>query len=129
MENNLTPGQIRYRRFVIGYQKYRQKNREKLREANKLYKRLYGHSKEHFGGLRKEVLERDNYQCVLCGMSNEAHLEKWGRKITIDHIDGNGRYSKKPNNTMENLQTLCLSCHGRKDQLRSLRKQEEDEGY
>src|SRR3990167_2056008 len=121
MENNLTPGQIRYRRFVIGYQKYRQKNREKLREANKLYKRLYGHSKEHFGGLRKEVLERDNYQCVLCGMSNEAHLEKWGRKITIDHIDGNGRYSKKPNNTMENLQTLCLSCHGRKDQLRSLR--------
>ncbi len=32
------------------------------------------------------------------------------KKYEIDHRD-----KDRSNNTMENLQTLCLSCHGRKD--------------
>lgn len=46
------------------------------------------------------------------------HKEKWGRPITIDHKDRD-----KKNNTMKNLWTLCLSCHGKKDQLPQLRVQ------
>ena len=68
-------------------------------------------------GLRKQVLERDKYRCRMCGMSDAEHKEKWGRPITIDHRDRN-----RKNNTMANLWTLCLSCHGRKDQLPRLRQ-------
>lgn len=62
------------------------------------------------GGNRLAVLLRDNYQCVQCQMTDAQHKEKWGRPITIDHKDRN-----RENDSMENLQTLCLSCHGRKD--------------
>lgn len=73
--------------------------------------------KMRFGGNRIAVLERDKYACVKCGMSNDTHKQKWGREITIDHIDNQGRYSNIQNNNMDNLITLCLSCHGRKDSL------------
>lgn len=62
------------------------------------------------GGLRKAVLDRDAWACVKCGMTAEQHLARWGRPITIDHVNRD-----RTINTMENLQTLCLSCHGGKD--------------
>lgn len=62
------------------------------------------------GGLRESVLERDNWACVKCGMTADEHLARWGRPITIDHID-----KDRTRNVMENLQTLCLPCHGGKD--------------
>jgi hypothetical protein len=44
-------------------------------------------------------------------------MVKYNRDITVDHIDGNGRRKPKhlKNNSLDNLQTLCLSCHGKKD--------------
>lgn len=62
------------------------------------------------GGKRFDVLTRDEYQCVYCGMSDLEHKSRWGRPITVDHKDKN-----RKNNDMGNMQTLCLSCHGRKD--------------
>lgn len=62
------------------------------------------------GKKRIAVLERDDYCCVACGMHDLEHKKKWGRPITIDHKDRDRR-----NNSLDNLQTLCLSCHGRKD--------------
>ena len=70
---------------------------------------------ERFGGNREKVLERDNYSCQKCGMTNAEHIKKWNRSITIDHIDRNGRFSKYKNNDMSNLMTLCIKCHGIKD--------------
>jgi hypothetical protein len=64
------------------------------------------------GGLRKAVLERDGYTCVVCRMTDAQHKERWNRPITIDHKDKNRKH-----NTMDNLQTLCLSCHQKKDQV------------
>lgn len=64
----------------------------------------------NYGGLRKRVLERDGYKCLHCGMTDAEHRQKWGRPITLDHKDRNRKH-----NTMENLQTLCLKCHGKKD--------------
>lgn len=68
-----------------------------------------------FGGNREIALERDNWTCQECGMNNEQHILLFGRSITVDHIDGNGRNSNTQNNSLDNLITLCLRCHGRKD--------------
>jgi hypothetical protein len=43
-------------------------------------------------------------------MTDAAHKARWGRPITVDHKDRD-----KANNTLDNLQTLCLPCHGKKD--------------
>ena len=103
-------------------QTYRKENKDKIaqwREENK-YKCRECMEEKRFGGNRKKVLLRDNFECVICGISNEEHKKKFNRNITIDHIDGNGRNSKKPNNDMGNLRTLCLSCHGSIDGKRGI---------
>ena len=59
-----------------------------------------------FGRDPKIIFERDIWRCLICKSNND---------LTIDHIDGNGRHSKKPNNNINNLRTLCRKCHGRVD--------------
>ena len=51
--------------------------------------------------LRKEVMERDVWKCVLCGDGGE---------LEVDHIKS---YSKYPELRFEktNLRTLCKPCH------------------
>lgn len=73
-----------------------------------------------FGGNRETVIQRDNEKCISCDMSRHEHKIKYSRDITVDHIDGNGRNKTKleKNNSLENLQTLCLPCHTRKDKAR-----------
>ena len=88
---------------------YRLDNLERKRQADKDY-----HDKISFNGVKAQVLERDNHTCVSCGMNEQAHIKKWGYRISVDHIDGN-----RNNNILENLQTLCLSCHGTKDNIRA----------
>lgn len=68
-----------------------------------------------FGGMREDVILRDNSRCVKCNITRQEHTNKYGRDITVDHIDGNGRNAANKNNDIGNLQTLCLGCHGRKD--------------
>ena len=70
-----------------------------------------------FGGIREKVLSRDGYKCVMCGMTREEHYKVFNRDLSIDHIDHQGRYSDIQNNEMDNLQTLCLRCHGAKDAI------------
>ena len=51
---------------------------------------------------RVDVLRRDNYRCVFCGVSaRKAELE-------IDHIVP---FSNGGSNAMNNLQTLCKACN------------------
>jgi hypothetical protein len=66
---------------------------------------------KRFGGLREVVIQRDGEKCVLCFMTREQHRKKYGRDITVDHIDGRGRGHKRPNNSLSNLRTLCLVCN------------------
>lgn len=76
-----------------------------------------GSYKLDFGGNREAAIQRDGEACVKCGMTREQHKAKYGRDITVDHIDGRGSNVPKSskNNALGNLQTLCLSCHRRKD--------------
>lgn len=70
-----------------------------------------------FGGNREKAIQRDGEKCVSCGMERDVHIKTYSRDITVDHIDGNGRHTPRPlqNNSLDNLQTLCLPCHGKKD--------------
>lgn len=52
--------------------------------------------------VRKAVFERDAYRCVCCG----THLD-----LTLDHKIP---VSKGGDNTMENLQAMCMPCNNRK---------------
>jgi 5-methylcytosine-specific restriction endonuclease McrA len=76
-------------------------------------KQLWAESKDRkrFGGNRQEVLERDNFQCQECGMTQEQHFILYNKCIAIHHIDGKGIYSEVKNNNLDNLITLCYRCH------------------
>lgn len=51
---------------------------------------------------RYQVLERDNFTCQTCGRRAPDIV------LHIDHIIP---VSKAGNNTLENLQTLCMDCN------------------
>jgi len=100
---------------------YNQKYDERRKEYTRKYRKEKGIKsisamhKIRFGGLREEVIKRDNEKCVDCGMTRQEHKDRWGRDITVDHIDGNGRNANIKNHDIINMQTMCLRCHGRKD--------------
>jgi len=53
---------------------------------------------------RKKALERDNYKCQVCGVLQED----MNRELTIHHIIP---YHEGGTNDLENLITVCMSCH------------------
>lgn len=73
--------------------------------------------KHYFGGNRETVIQRDGEKCVNCGMTRSEHFKKYNRDITVDHKDKKGRNSSvnEKNNSIDNLVTLCMACHGNKD--------------
>lgn len=66
---------------------------------------------------RKKALERDNFECVICGMANEIHKEEFNQSIHVHHIrprkefveDGEFDYTEA--NKIDNLISLCNSHH------------------
>ena len=56
--------------------------------------------------LRLAIRQRDNFTCQRCGITEEEHLKKNGRVLSVNHID----FDKK-NCDPKNLNTLCISCN------------------
>jgi 5-methylcytosine-specific restriction endonuclease McrA len=56
--------------------------------------------------LKRSILERDGYKCVICGRT-----EKEGYELHVDHILPKDKGGKA---TLENGQTLCSICNFRK---------------
>lgn len=64
---------------------------------------------------RKEVRERDDYECQICGLSQEEHRQKNGCKLHVHHIIPIRQFEsgKKRANEPPNLITVCAQCHSR----------------
>lgn len=82
--------------------KYYVEHREKVLQYSKSI-RQDQKNKGRFGGNKYLAFERDGYKCQKCGST---------KNLLVHHIDGSGaEWSDKANNSLENLQTLCRSCH------------------
>lgn len=92
---------------------YRQVNREKVnrwrRESYQRHKNTKAETdakykdKLRFSGNRVNTLERDKYTCQMCETKES---------LIVHHIDKTGQ-ADNPNNNLDNLLTLCKSCHRR----------------
>lgn len=97
-----------------GCKKWYKENRESELEKNKIYRQQnkelfkWYHNRDRFNGMREIILERDLRKCFACGSENY---------ISIHHKDNKGYYKAKNkediNNDLDNLITLCGSCHHR----------------
>ncbi|MCK4357327.1 MAG: HNH endonuclease [Candidatus Cloacimonetes bacterium] len=65
--------------------------------------RPYGYK---FKKLKKKILQRDDYICQFCFITNKEHKEKVGDSLHCHHID----YDRQ-NCEENNLITLCSSCN------------------
>jgi len=90
-----------YRENNIRYLEYKRKHYEK-NPGIYIEKRKAKNNKKYFGGNKYKVLDRDKYKCQECG----TYLN-----LIVHHIDGNGRGKIINNNNLNNLITLCNSCH------------------
>lgn len=87
------------------------------------YKSIGAMHEKRFGGLREQIILRDKEKCSMCGMTRKEHKELFSRDITVNHIDHqsfrSSRFDGILNNDPDNLETLCLRCHGAKDRIKS----------
>lgn len=58
--------------------------------------------------LKQEVRERDNHTCQMCGMPEPIVEDVFNRVLEVHHLDEN-----KDNCEIDNLISVCRSCHGR----------------
>ena len=102
--------------MVLGNNMKKKKNNpvtaRKWRENNPEKVKLY-RDRNRFNININEILERYDFKCQSCGMTQEQHIIIFGSRLIIHHIDGKGRTSEDTNNDMNNLIPLCRNCHAR----------------
>lgn len=86
---------------------------------------LGGSSYLNFGGfrgsnwkrIRKQVIERDGFKCVHCGIEQEEHKLKYKCDFNVNHKVPFHQFGGKTEhaNRLSNLETLCKSCHTKAD--------------
>lgn len=88
------------------YKQNKEHENAKCREYYHSQNGLLRMKERWFGGNYQKRLTLDNFSCVSCGRKD---------KLQIHHIDHSGIKSKgtykKSNNNIENLITMCDSCH------------------
>ena len=90
------------------WKKYYEKNRQLILDRTERRSRLVGHLTEAELII---LMERDNYQCQHCGMTNDEHLNEFGTRLHVDHIMPVAHGGKT---SLYNTQLLCLMCNCKK---------------
>jgi len=74
----------------------------------------------NWGRKRQMRLEEDNHSCVVCGMEENEHKHTYGTSLHVHHIQpmrqfksDDGEMNHERANRLNNLVTLCVSCHSR----------------
>lgn len=70
--------------------------------------------------IKAMVRFRDGNRCAECGMTNEAHLIRYGRQLDVHRTTPGSEY------TMAGCVTLCRPCHSRR---RSPKGTQDIEGF
>ncbi len=86
--------------------KFRARNPRATKNHNKT-----GYNNFFFDGNREEAIQRDGEKCRVCGLSRNESLVRYKEDLTVHHIDGNGKNAIVKNNDINNLTTVCKSCH------------------
>ena len=66
---------------------------------------------------REKCLKRDSFECKVCGLSYDNHIEKFGKGLEVHHIKPRRKFYKDEKlsideaNKMSNLVTLCKKHH------------------
>lgn len=92
------PKQVTCGNVVCGRKYYKVRHNDKIKKDAKKYR-----EQRWFSNLREKVLQRDKYKCNQCGAIAKSN--------SVHHKDGKGRGFITPNNILDNLITLCNSCH------------------
>lgn len=75
------------------------------------YENYYG---SNWNRKRSEALERDSFECLVCGMVPEEHHDRYNRGLDVHHIRPVQTFDEPEDaNTLDNLVTLCDRCHKR----------------
>jgi len=61
--------------------------------------------------IKLRVRQRDGFMCVKCDMPEWEHIERFSQPLHVDHII---MYRISHDNSMQNLQTLCVYHHAEK---------------
>ncbi len=62
--------------------------------------------------VKSSVRERDGFRCVDCGMTNDQHLERFGRRLDVHRLEAGSKYA------VDGCVTLCRPCHTKKPKQR-----------
>jgi len=61
---------------------------------------------------RARALERDEYECQACGMTNQEHKDQHGTSLHIHHIQPVASFETHDEaHELRNLVSLCVQCH------------------
>ena len=63
---------------------------------------------------RRKAMERDEYQCALCGLTDGASKLIHGRELDVHHVTRLNDFENPVDaNVVSNLLTVCILCHQR----------------
>jgi 5-methylcytosine-specific restriction endonuclease McrA len=63
--------------------------------------------------IREVVIERDDEECQICGLSRAGHRRKYTCDLNVHHITPSREFDDiQEADTEDNLITLCAPCHG-----------------
>ena len=79
------------------------------------YEQYYG---PNWPQQRQKAVERDSHECRRCGISERESIDTHGRKLDVHHIEPFRKFdSPEAANRLDNLLTLCRTCHRRLEGL------------